>query len=71
KDAKGQPKLVARQVIVTTGATRGDQVAILTGVKEGEMVVTGGQIKLRQGSLVAINNSVPPLNNPNPKPRDQ
>jgi membrane fusion protein (multidrug efflux system) len=71
KDAKGEPKLVARQVIVTTGATRGDQVAILTGVKEGDTVVTAGQIKLRQGSLIAVNNSVPPLNEPNPKPIDQ
>ncbi|MBM3648686.1 MAG: efflux transporter periplasmic adaptor subunit, partial [Alphaproteobacteria bacterium] len=60
-----------RQVLVTTGATRGDQVAVLTGVKEGDTVVTAGQIKLRQGSLLAINNSVQPLNDPNPKPRDQ
>jgi membrane fusion protein (multidrug efflux system) len=31
KDDKGQPYLVAQQVFVTTGPTRGDQVAILTG----------------------------------------
>jgi len=71
KDANGRPKLVARQVLVTTGATRGDQVAILTGVKEGATVVTAGQIKLRQGSFLAVNNAVPAPNDPDPKPRDQ
>ena len=50
KDANGQPKLVARQTFVTTGATRGDQVAILKGVEPGDTVVTAGQIKLRNGS---------------------
>lgn len=71
KDAKGQPRLIARQVLVTTGATRGDQVAILTGVKEGQTVVTAGQIKLRQGSALAVNNAVPAPNDPDPKPPDQ
>lgn len=71
RGANGQPKLVARQVLVTTGPTRGDQVAVLTGIKDGDTVVTAGQIKLRQGSLVAVNNDVKPLDDPNPKPPDQ
>jgi membrane fusion protein (multidrug efflux system) len=50
KDEKGQPYLVAQQVFVTTGPTRGDQVAILTGVKEGQTVVTSGQLKLKNGT---------------------
>jgi len=69
--AHGKPKLVARQVFVTTGDTRGDQVAILRGVKEGDTVVTAGQIKLRNGSAVLINNSILPSNEPNPQPRDE
>ena len=52
------PALIAKQVFVTTGATRGDQVAILKGIKEGDEVVTSGQIKLRNGALVTVNNSV-------------
>src|SRR5208282_691324 len=60
KDAKGQPLLVARQTFVKTGATRGDQVAVLSGVKEGETVVSAGQIKLHNGSLLVIDNSVKP-----------
>ena len=37
--------------------TRGDQVAILRGVKEGDTVVTAGQIKLHNGSPVMIDNT--------------
>jgi len=70
KDAKGQPQLVARQTFVTTGATRGDQVAIIKGVKDGDTVVTTGQIKLHNGSPVIVNNTVQPANDPNPKPVD-
>ena len=60
----------AKQVFVTTGATRGDQVAVLKGVKEGDTVVTSGQIKLRDGSPVLINNKVQPNNDANPQPDD-
>ncbi len=64
------PKLVARQVFVTTGETRGDQVAVLTGVKQGDVVVSAGQVKLRNGSTVLINNTVQPSDNPAPTPAD-
>ena len=63
----GKPQLVARQVFVTTGATRGDQVAILKGVSEGDTVVTSGQIKLRNGVPVVVNNSAVPTNDAAPK----
>lgn len=70
KDANGKPQLVAQQTFVTTGATRGDQVAIVKGVKDGDTVVTAGQVKLRNGAPVLINNAVQPANSPNPKPAD-
>jgi membrane fusion protein (multidrug efflux system) len=60
----------ARQTFVTTGATRGDQVAVLSGVKPGDVVVTAGQMKLRNGSPVTINNSIVPTDNPAPPPTD-
>lgn len=50
---------VARQVFVKTGQTRGDQVAVLDGIKPGQVVVTAGQNKLHNGSPVLINNEVP------------
>jgi membrane fusion protein (multidrug efflux system) len=67
KGDNGKPKLVAKQRFVTTGLTRGDQVAILNGVKPGETVVTAGQLKLRNGSPVMVNNSVQPANEANPQ----
>ena len=71
QDEKGKPKLVAKQSFVTTGGTRGDQIAILKGVNEGETIVTTGQIKLRNGSAVTVDNSVQPSNDPAPQPNDQ
>lgn len=71
KDDKGQPRLAARQTFVTTGATRGDQVAVLNGVKDGDVVVTAGQIKLRNGSPVIANNAIQVPNDPHPKPDDK
>jgi membrane fusion protein (multidrug efflux system) len=70
-DAKGQPQLVARQAIVTTGPRRGDQVAILAGVKEGDVVVSAGQLKLRNGSPLTIDNTIQPTDDPNPHPIEQ
>ena len=58
KDASGKPQLVARQTFVTTGATRGDQVADPQGRQRRRHVVTAGQIKLHNGSTVQINNSI-------------
>ncbi len=74
KDAKkddGKPSLVAQQVFVTTGPTRGDQVAILKGIEPGAEVVTSGQVKLKNGTPLVINNAVQPANSPNPKPQEQ
>ncbi len=68
KDDNGHPKLVARQVVVTTGATRGDQVAIVNGIQEGETVVTAGQIKLRTGFPVIVDNSIQPKFDASPVP---
>jgi membrane fusion protein (multidrug efflux system) len=70
-DSQGKPKLVARQVFVTTGDKRGDQVAVLKGIKEGDVVVTSGQVKLHNGSVVVINNDIQPSDEPNPQPKDE
>jgi membrane fusion protein (multidrug efflux system) len=71
KGPDGKPRLVAAQRFVTTGATRGDQITILSGVKEGETVVTAGLLKLRNGVPVNINNSVQPSDQAAPKPKDE
>jgi membrane fusion protein (multidrug efflux system) len=73
--SKGQPQLppdtlVVQQVFVTTGATRGDQVAITKGIDEGAEIVTSGQIKLKSGSPIKIDNSVQPANSVSPAPQE-
>ncbi len=70
KDAKGQPSLAVKQSFITTGPARGDQVAVLKGIKEGDRVVTAGQLKLKSGSPVIIDNTVQPANDPHPAPKD-
>jgi membrane fusion protein (multidrug efflux system) len=59
-----------RQQFIKLGPARGDQVAVLTGVKPGEEVVTSGVFKLRPGAAVTVNNSVQPANSSAPKPED-
>jgi membrane fusion protein, multidrug efflux system len=69
--AGGKAQSSAQQSIVITGPTRGDQVAIVSGVKEGDEVVTSGQVKLRNGVPIIVNNDVQPANDPNPSPHEQ
>jgi membrane fusion protein (multidrug efflux system) len=43
---------------VGTGETRDGRVAIEQGLKAGELVVTAGQLKLRKGQPVRVDNTV-------------
>jgi membrane fusion protein (multidrug efflux system) len=70
-DDKGKPRSIVKQRFVKLGGTRGDQVAVLSGVKAGEIVVTGGQMKLRNGSAITINNSLTPTNEIKPNPPNE
>ena len=69
KDSK-QPAVV-HQKFITVGDTRGDQVAIMTGVSDGDEVVTAGQNKLNNGSTIIVNNTVQPSNDATPTPPNQ
>ena len=68
KSEDGKQYRGVRQQLVKVGPARGDQVAVITGVKPGDEVVTSGLFKLRNGAAVQINNSVQPGNSPAPKP---
>lgn len=70
-DAQGKTELQAKQVFITTGQRRGDLVSVLKGVQEGDVVVSAGQMKLRNGSAVAVNNSVQPAMELAPNPADK
>lgn len=50
--------MIARQKQIQTGETHSDRVEIVAGLQEGDTVVSTGQVKLRDGQPVKINNSV-------------
>jgi membrane fusion protein (multidrug efflux system) len=57
-----------QQQFVKLGPSRGDQVTVISGVKEGDVVVSSGVFKLQGGAAVQVNNSVQPGNEANPNP---
>lgn len=59
-----------QQVFVTSGGRRGDQIAILTGIKKGDEIVTSGQIKLKNGTRVIVDNSQMPPDDAHPTPQE-
>ena len=67
----GSSYLGVRQQFVKLGSGRGDQVAVLEGIEEGQQVVTSGAFKLRNGAQVQIANDVLPGNDPAPRPEDK
>lgn len=70
KGPDGKPFRGVRQQFVKLGGARGDQVAVVSGVKPGEEVVTSGVFKLRNGAAVQVNNEIQPANSPEPRPED-
>jgi membrane fusion protein (multidrug efflux system) len=66
----GKRGKVVIQQFVKLGASRGDQVEIVSGVNPGDEVVTSGVFKLRSNAPVMINNSVKPGDDLNPNPPD-
>ncbi|MCG7867564.1 MAG: efflux transporter periplasmic adaptor subunit [gamma proteobacterium symbiont of Stewartia floridana] len=57
-EATGEEQKTLRQQIIRLGRTRGDYVAVVTGLKEGETVVTSGVFKLRPNMAVVVDNSL-------------
>ena len=70
KDPSGKTYRGVRQEFVKVEGSRGDQVAVVSGVKPGDEVVSSGVFKLRNGAAVQVNNKIQPGNNPAPKPED-
>jgi membrane fusion protein (multidrug efflux system) len=70
KDEAGKTYRGVRQQFVKLGPARGDQVAVLSGIKAGDEVVTSGVFKLRNGAAVQINNTVRPANSLAPTPEN-
>jgi membrane fusion protein (multidrug efflux system) len=70
KDAKGNSYRGVRQQIVKIEGSRGDQVAITSGLNPGDEVVSSGVFRLRNGAPIQVNNTVKPGNSASPKPQD-
>jgi membrane fusion protein, multidrug efflux system len=66
----GEPVNVVRQKIVQLGEKRGDYVASLSGLEEGETVVSTGVFKLRNGQAVVVDNTLAPAFKLAPEPED-
>ncbi len=71
KDPKtGKESQTLRQTFVRIGEARGDFVSVTEGLKPGEVIVSTGVFKLRNGMPVVINNDLAPKPQLNPKPQD-
>jgi membrane fusion protein (multidrug efflux system) len=70
KDAKGNTYRGVRQQVVKVEGSRGDQVAIISGINPGDEVVSSGVFRLRNGAPIQVNNTVKPGNSTSPKPED-
>jgi multidrug efflux pump subunit AcrA (membrane-fusion protein) len=69
KDDKGEPKYIAQQSFVKLGERRNGSVAVLSGLKAGQMVASSGQLKIINGAPVRISKAGP-LKQPPEPPRD-
>jgi len=71
KDEKsGKTYRGVRQQMVKIEGSRGDQVAITSGLNPGDEVVSAGAFRLRNAAPVEVNNSVKPSDSPNPNPEE-
>ena len=69
-DKESSPGKVVRQQFVKLGERRGDFVAVIAGLKEGETVVSTGVFKLRNRQSVSVDNTLAPEFKLSPTPKD-
>jgi membrane fusion protein (multidrug efflux system) len=69
-NSDGKQGLSVRQQFVRTGRARGDFVAVESGLKAGDKIVSAGVFKLRPGASVVENNQIAPKSSETPKPSD-
>jgi len=68
--ATGGTGKVLQQQFVRLGEKRGDFVAVLSGLKQGEVIVSTGAFKLRNGQAVLIDNKLAPAFQKAPTPEN-
>jgi membrane fusion protein (multidrug efflux system) len=70
KGPQGEKYRGVTQQVVKLGASRGDQVAVVSGLQAGQEIVTSGTFKLRNGAAVQVSDAVKMSNDPAPKPEN-
>ncbi len=70
KDQQGKEYKGVKEQFIKTGQSRGDMIAVLSGLKPGEEVVTSGVFRLKSGAHVTVNNQIKPDSNLAPNPSD-
>lgn len=70
-EKSGENVNTVRQQFARLGEKRGDFVSVLSGVKEGESVVSTGVFKLRNGQAVVVDNTLSPEFKLRPLPEDK
>ena len=71
RDEKGNTSLIAHQKFIRAGERRGDLVAVVSGLKAGENIVSSGAFKLRNGMSVVVRDDLTPSAELAPKPVDK
>ncbi|HZZ83715.1 MAG TPA: efflux RND transporter periplasmic adaptor subunit [Anaeromyxobacteraceae bacterium] len=71
KDEAGRTSLVAHQKFVRLGERRGDLVAVESGLRAGEAVVSSGAFKLKNGMAVVLKNDLAPKAELAPQPAEE
>jgi membrane fusion protein (multidrug efflux system) len=69
-DSSKSSGLVLNQKFVRLGEKRGDYISVISGLNQGETVVSTGVFKLRNGQAVVIDNTLSPEFKQMPKPAD-
>jgi membrane fusion protein (multidrug efflux system) len=69
-DANEPSGLVLNQKFIRLGEKRGDYISVVSGLKQGDTVVSTGVFKLRNGQAVVIDNTLSPDFKQTPKPAD-
>jgi membrane fusion protein (multidrug efflux system) len=68
KNQQGKPYKGVREQFVKVGESRGDLVAVDSGLNAGEEIVTSGVFRLRNAAPIIVNNSIKPQGELAPSP---
>jgi membrane fusion protein (multidrug efflux system) len=69
-DGQANGGMIVRQQFVRLGEMRGDYVAVVSGLEQGQTIVSTGSFKLRNGQSVVVDNTLNPEFKLAPEPEE-